>query len=43
MYYFPLGFGLSYTIFEFDKIKGISTKMTKESLKFKFSMKILVI
>ena len=38
-YYFPFGFGMSYTTFEFDKDKGISTEMTKEGLKIKFNMK----
>ena len=38
-YYFPFGFGLSYTKFEFVLEKGISTEMTKEGLKIKFSMK----
>ena len=38
-YYFPFGYGISYTTFEFDKDKGISTEMTKEGLKIKFNMK----
>ena len=38
-YYFPFGFGMSYTTFELDKDKGISTEMTKEGLKIKFNMK----
>ena len=38
-YYFPFGFGMSYTTFEFDKDKGISTEMTKEGLKIKFNVK----
>ena len=38
-YYFPFGFGLSYTKFEFVLEKGISAEMTKEGLKIKFSMK----
>ena len=38
-YYFPFGFGMSYTTFEFGKDKGISTEMTKEGLKIKFNMK----
>jgi len=38
-YYFPFGFGLSYTKFEFVLEKGISTEMTKEGLKIKFCMK----
>ena len=37
-YNFPFGFGLSYTTFVFDLDKGISTEMTKEGLKIKFSM-----